>query len=37
MHGNGLMAGGLAVLLAAGTAVAQGRRGGLPPDTAPVA
>ena len=33
MHGNSIIAGGLAVLLAAGTAVAQGRRGGLPPET----
>jgi carboxypeptidase C (cathepsin A) len=40
MHRNGIIAGGLAVLLAAGTAVAQGRRGGLQPETpapAPVA
>jgi carboxypeptidase C (cathepsin A) len=33
MHRSGIIAGGLAVLLAAGTAVAQGRRGGLQPET----
>jgi carboxypeptidase C (cathepsin A) len=32
MSGNAIMAVGIAVLLAAGTAAAQGRRGGLPPD-----
>ena len=40
MHRNGIMAGGLAVLLAAGTAVAQGRRGyqtEQPPAAAPAA
>jgi carboxypeptidase C (cathepsin A) len=33
MNRNSVMAGGLAALLAAGTAVAQGRRGGFPPET----
>jgi carboxypeptidase C (cathepsin A) len=37
MNWNGIMAGALTVLLAAGTAAAQGRRGGFPQEQAPAA